>query len=202
MRLPIKGILVAIVGVAMSACDRSPAPPAVPVEPQAAAEAAESEPAKLPQIDLAGLRNLIAEADAQDQVLVLDFWATWCGPCIELFPVVHNGVKALGPGARVVSVTFDADDREAEAVEFLREQKALEDAYLMVPDTDARFAALDALGYKRRELALPVVLVYGPDGRQAALFMEEAGGGRGVRGEDVVATVRGLLTSPTSVPES
>ena len=41
------------------------------------------------------------------KVVLLDFWATWCAPCLEAFPALKQIQKELGEdGFQVVSVTL------------------------------------------------------------------------------------------------
>lgn len=45
-------------------------------------------------------------SEFRGQVVVLEFWATWCGPCLELLPHMNKMVGAFeGKKVRFISVT-------------------------------------------------------------------------------------------------
>ena len=48
----------------------------------------------------------VVEASRQVPVLV-DFWATWCGPCKQLTPAIEKVVKAAGGRVRLVKIDID-----------------------------------------------------------------------------------------------
>lgn len=58
-------------------------------------------------------------ASYRGQVVVLNFWATWCAPCVAEMPSLERLHRALGPeGLVVVTVSTDEDeDRLREFVE-------------------------------------------------------------------------------------
>ena len=61
----------------------------------------------LPALDGAEVRL----ADQQGQVVLVDFWATWCGPCKEELPHIETFHRQYGDsGLRVLALSTDMDD--------------------------------------------------------------------------------------------
>jgi thiol-disulfide isomerase/thioredoxin len=88
------------------------------------------------------------------EVVVLEFWATWCGPCVELLPHMNKLVQSFeGRPVRFISVT----DETREAVEAFTKTHPMK-AWIGL---DPAGAAFKAFGVDSR----PQVFVIDPYGR-------------------------------------
>jgi thiol-disulfide isomerase/thioredoxin len=51
----------------------------------------------------------------KDKVVLVDFWASWCGPCIRSFPVMEELRRAYGSkGFVIIAVNVDEKKRDME----------------------------------------------------------------------------------------
>lgn len=59
------------------------------------------------------MAHIVSSADFEAQVLkspdvvLVDFFANWCGPCLALLPVIDELSKEIGKGAKIVKVDVD-----------------------------------------------------------------------------------------------
>lgn len=118
-------------------------------------------------MDAKGLADRIARE--RGNVVLVNFWATWCVPCREEFPRLARLQKTLArEGLRVIGISTDLA-RDVPAVEkFLAEQNPGFPNYRKKSGGDEQ----DFINAVDRSWAgeLPFTVLYGRDGRKAKVL--------------------------------
>jgi thiol-disulfide isomerase/thioredoxin len=73
-------------------------------------------------VDLAALQKVIQ--GAADEVKVINFWATWCGPCVKELPLLEKlGLDRKDVEVTLVSLDLDLDPNPEKVHKFVQRKK-------------------------------------------------------------------------------
>jgi len=78
-----------------------------------------------------GVSTTLGSLVKEKKALLLDFWATWCGPCIALMPALVEKAKILGPQGILVAGMNTESVKKAEQ---FRKKENINFTWLVEPD--------------------------------------------------------------------
>ncbi|MBI3219285.1 MAG: TlpA family protein disulfide reductase [Bacteroidetes bacterium] len=111
-----------------------------------------------------------------DKVLVINFWATWCAPCIKELPLLEK-LHQENSHVQVLLVSMDYDlDSDVEKVVRFQNRKKLQAKVLFLTENDPN-AWIDKID-KRWSGALPTTLVINTKTKKRELVQGELAEGQ------------------------
>lgn len=126
-------------------------------------------PVSLRVVSLSEFRDVFRTPS--DQVLVVNFWATWCPPCIAEMPdlVTLHRRYATEP-VRFVTVSADKPRSAGDVLKKLREFQATTENYLLELQSDAEADELVTMVGNNWQFTLPATVVL-TRGRKQVFFL-------------------------------
>ena len=123
-----------------------------------------SDPNGIEPMDVAALKALIESPHPRHRVV--NFWATWCGPCIRELPSLARLNTALG--GETAQVVLVSQDRGG----FKQTDRFLKKLQVDFPDSfiDERLKFSRAIGV----VSLPTTILIGPDGKEVGRLVGHA----------------------------
>jgi thiol-disulfide isomerase/thioredoxin len=104
-------------------------------------------------------------ADHKGRVVVIDFWATWCGPCMQVLPLLHAALREF-PERDVTFIAVNLEEQPDQIRSMLERHK------LKIPVALDR----DGVAAARYDVtAIPRTVIVDRDGKVARVFV---GGGK------------------------
>ncbi len=64
---------------------------------------------------------ILSEALTQKKMVLLNFWATWCGPCVSEFPAMQNAYTTYESVVDVIAVSIEASDDQSAVRDFKKQ---------------------------------------------------------------------------------
>jgi thiol-disulfide isomerase/thioredoxin len=106
-----------------------------------------------------------------ENLMLINFWATWCGPCVVEYPEFIEIQRMYGGrDFQFVSLSMDNPNQEEKVLKFLKSKYSAVPNYLI--DTEDKYAVIDVVG-NEWDGSLPITLLIEPGGKIAFKKMGE-----------------------------
>lgn len=124
--------------------------------------------------------------DHKDSIVILDFWASWCGPCLATIPQVEKTAREFADrGVKLIAVNLEESPEKVKAA---LDRLNLEMTVAL--DSDGRVAE------KYGATSIPQTVIIDKGGKVARVFV----GGNSNFGEQLAEAIKAVMNPPTPAP--
>lgn len=151
-------VSISVIGLFLSACTETQS------------EEGDNAP-ELISINADELATLLKQKRADNEkALLINVWATWCGPCVEEFPIITGLAEKHEQDLEVMFISGDFPQYTARVKTFLEKQGVDWDTYLKA---GSEFTFIEAL-HSEWSGALPFTVIYNKQGEEVAYWENKA----------------------------
>ena len=108
-------------------------------------------------------KHISLQKDLRGKIVVLDFWATWCGPCVAEMPKMKDLYKEFHPqGVEFIGVSLDQPKDQGgldSLKKFVKDKEIPWPQYYQGNGWESEFSASWGIN------SIPALFVVGPDGK-------------------------------------
>jgi thiol-disulfide isomerase/thioredoxin len=167
LKHPSNFVILAIV-MFVGACDTKT--PSETFNDGATANSAISERAILTDLPSDSIASLVKAQNDMGKAVLINVWATWCGPCVEEFPDIVALREKYKDQLEVIFISADFEEDRARAITFLKEQNVQWETYFKTGKDEPFILALS----ESWTGALPFSKVYNPKGEVVDMWENKA----------------------------
>jgi thiol-disulfide isomerase/thioredoxin len=189
-------MLIALAAAVVSSCGQPPQDSAGSGDSARTTAVSTSAPSisapELKPVNREDLDRLIAEQ--RGNVVLVDFWATWCLPCLEQLPHTGQLAEKLGPrGLAVITVSLDSPTKLAQAAQTVVQRAGTAPQHL-ASALGGGSKAMEA--FEIASGSAPHYKLYDRTGKLRQIFEVDPAAKRQFIPEDIDAAVEKLLAEP------
>ena len=119
-----------------------------------------NKPVSVENVDIQGIKNILD--NKTEKYLLVNLWATWCGPCVIEFPELVTMQRMYGArDFEFVSVSMDPVAKKDKVLDFLKDKHAAIRNYIFTGED--KYALIEAVD-KEWPGALPYTVLVAPGG--------------------------------------
>lgn len=128
----------------------------------------------------------LALSDLKGRYVLLDFWASWCGPCRKEIPFIKQALEAASSSEKFAVLSFSLDEKENDWKECIDKNNLKDSNWYHISDLK---------GWKS-----PYVALFGVDAVPKTLLINPSGKliTTGLRGKELVQKIKNIMDGTES----